>query len=99
MSDSTDGNEGKAVTMPVINSYDVEAMLDSMATVSYGVINWFDDERGFGFVHPADGDRDVFIDSSEIVDWPAGGVHEGQHVSYQTGGTRHWPLAQAVHIL
>jgi CspA family cold shock protein len=76
----------------------VESMPESMSTVSYGVINWFDDERGFGFVTPAEADRDVFVDFSEIIDSSAGKLHAGQRVSYQAGGTRHWPLAQAVHV-
>jgi len=42
-----------------------------MATVSYGVVHWFDGERGFGFVTPTDSDEDslvdVYVDSSEIT--------------------------------
>jgi CspA family cold shock protein len=67
--------------------------------VIYGVVNWFDSENGFGFVTPAEGNQDVFIDFSEIVDTPSGELHAGRRVSYRAGGTRHWPTAEAVHVL
>lgn len=78
---------------------DVAKMVDSMAPISYGVIHWFDNERGFGFLTPADGEIDVFVDFSEIVGSPAGPLHVGQPVSYRAAGTRHWPTAEAVHVL
>ena len=77
----------------------VPTMLDSTASISYGVIHWFDNERGFGFVSPADGGQDVFLDFSEIIDSSAGPLHAGRPVSYQVEGTRHWPTAAAVHVL
>jgi len=74
-----------------------------MATVSYGVVHWFDGERGFGFVTPTDSDEDslvdVYVDSSEITGWSAAPLHAGQRVSYHAAGTRHWPTAEAVHVL
>jgi CspA family cold shock protein len=78
---------------------DVKSVLESMATVSYGVVHWFDGERGYGFATPADGGDDVFVDFSEIIDSSAAPLHAGQPVSYQAAGTRHWPTAEAVHVL
>ena len=35
--------------------------------VPQGTVSWFDTERGFGFLHPADGGADLFVHASEIV--------------------------------
>jgi len=29
--------------------------------VHEGTVRWFDDEKGYGFIEPRDGDRDVFV--------------------------------------
>jgi CspA family cold shock protein len=71
--------------MAATNNFDVEATLGSMATVEYGVVRWFDAERGFGFVIPAFGDVDLFLDVSEIIDPSASALQAGQPVSNQVG--------------
>lgn len=67
--------------------------------VAYGVVNWFDIEQGFGFVTPVDGNHDVFVDFSEIVDATASELQSGRRVSYRAGGTRRWPTAESLHVL
>jgi cold shock protein len=80
--------------MPIISEIRGEALLQSIATVSYGVVNWFDDERGYGFVTPAHGGRDVFVDASDVSSTSV--LQAGRRVSYFAAGTRHWPKAEAV---
>jgi cold shock protein len=72
----------------------LEAMLQSMAANCYGVVNWFDGQRGFGFVTPDEGGSDVFVDVSDLAS--VSELRAGQRVCYLAGGTRHWPKAEAV---
>jgi cold shock protein len=83
--------------MPFIKEIRSDVLVQSMGDISYGVVNWFDDERGYGFVTPAHGGRDVFVDASDVS--PTGCLHAGLAVSYFAGGTRHWPKAETVHAL
>lgn len=48
-----------------------------------GTVKWFDAAKGFGFISPEDGSKDVFVHHSSISN--AGGyasLNEGQKVSF-----------------
>jgi cold shock protein len=77
-----------------VRKISVEAMLQAMSANRYGVVNWFDGKRGFGFVTPDEGGSDVFVDVSDLTS--ASELSAGQRVCYLAGGTRHWPKAEAV---
>src|SRR5437588_71001 len=59
-----------------------------------GTVTWFDPEKGFGFIQPDDGSRDVFVHFSEIDD--DGGyrtLDEGQRVRFEVGRGQRGPQA------
>ena len=61
-----------------------------------GTIKFFNEDKGFGFITPSEGD-DVFVHVSNIV----GGVtlKEGQSVTYETAPGRKGPEAVDVKVI
>ncbi|HEX6023558.1 MAG TPA: cold-shock protein [Solirubrobacter sp.] len=47
-----------------------------------GTVKWFSDEKGFGFIVPDDGSKDLFVHHSEIVGAGFKSLAEGAKVSY-----------------
>jgi CspA family cold shock protein len=47
-----------------------------------GIVKWFDSTKGFGFITPEDGGKDVFVHHSAIVGSGYKNLEEGQRVSY-----------------
>ena len=48
-----------------------------------GTVKWFNESKGFGFITPADGDKDVFVHFSAIVGNGFRTLAEGQTVTYE----------------
>jgi len=48
-----------------------------------GTVKWFSDEKGFGFITPDDGDRDLFVHFSGIAGDGYRSLAEGAKVSYE----------------
>jgi CspA family cold shock protein len=48
-----------------------------------GTVKWFSDEKGFGFITPDDGERDLFVHFSAITGDGYRSLAEGAKVSYE----------------
>jgi CspA family cold shock protein len=48
-----------------------------------GTVKWFSDEKGFGFITPDDGNRDLFVHHSNINVDGYRSLAEGAKVSYE----------------
>jgi len=48
-----------------------------------GTVKWFNTTKGFGFIQPEDGGKDVFVHISAVERAGMRGLNEGQRVSYQ----------------
>ncbi|MEA3640907.1 MAG: cold-shock protein [Lamprobacter sp.] len=48
-----------------------------------GTVKWFSDEKGFGFIAPSDGSKDVFVHHSAVQGGGFKTLAEGQTVSYE----------------
>ena len=50
--------------------------------MNIGIVKWFDAGKGFGFISPEDGSKDVFVHFSAITGEGYKSLDEGQRVSY-----------------
>jgi len=48
-----------------------------------GTVKWFSNEKGFGFITPADGAKDVFVHHTAIQGSGFKSLIEGQQVSFE----------------
>ncbi len=48
-----------------------------------GTVKWFDDSKGFGFVTPEDGSKDVFVHHTAIQGTGFKTLTEGQQVQFE----------------
>jgi CspA family cold shock protein len=61
-----------------------------------GVVKWFNEAKGFGFIQPDDGSRDVFVHFSAIQTSGFRKLDEGQKVSFEVVDGQKGPNAQNV---
>ena len=68
--------------------------------MSKGKVKWFDATKGFGFITPDDGGKDLFVHHSQIQ---AGGgyatLSDGQVVEFEVGKGQKGPCANNVRPL
>ena len=50
--------------------------------MSVGTVKWFNAQKGYGFIQPDDGSKDVFVHISAVERAGLGSLSEGQKVSY-----------------
>lgn len=48
-----------------------------------GTVKWFNAQKGYGFIQPDDGSKDVFVHISAVEHAGMGHLQEGQKLSYQ----------------
>jgi cold shock protein len=51
--------------------------------MSTGTVKWFNPQKGFGFIQPDDGGKDVFVHISAVERAGMSSLQEGQKLSYE----------------
>ncbi|MFN3260065.1 MAG: cold-shock protein [Pikeienuella sp.] len=58
-----------------------------------GTVKWFNVTKGYGFIEPADGGKDIFVHITAVQRSGMEGLTEGQKVSYELEEGRNGRLA------
>ncbi|WP_281646698.1 cold-shock protein [Parendozoicomonas sp. Alg238-R29] len=61
-----------------------------------GTVKWFNADKGYGFITPDDGGKDLFVHHSEIKVDGYATLNEGQKVEYAIGQGQKGPCATNV---
>lgn len=51
--------------------------------MSKGTVKWFNPTKGYGFIQPSDGQKDVFVHISAVERAGLSNLNEGQTVEYE----------------
>lgn len=64
-----------------------------------GTVKWFNSRKGYGFIQPENGGKDVFVHITKLEEKGLRKLYEGQRVSYEIYDDRGRMAAGAIEIL
>lgn len=64
-----------------------------------GIVKWFNNEKGFGFIAPEDGGKDLFAHHTEIQMDGYKSLEDNQRVSYIEGNGQKGPCATQIEVI
>ncbi|WP_458700366.1 cold-shock protein [Sulfurospirillum sp. 1307] len=69
-----------------------------MAELQNGTVKWFNTDKGFGFIEPENGGKDVFVHFRQINTngYDRATLNEGQKVTFSIGEGQKGPQAENV---
>jgi len=56
--------------------------------MSRGTVKWFNGQKGFGFIQPDDGSKDVFVHISAVERAGMQNLNEGQKIAFEVVADR-----------
>ena len=66
--------------------------------MTQGTLKWFNGQKGFGFIQPDDGGKDVFVHISAVERAGMSGLDEGQKVSFDVVADRRTGKSSAANL-
>jgi cold shock protein len=86
-----DLNWGSAHAGPFLNSSKERPM-------TMGTVKWFNSEKGYGFIQPDDGGKDVFVHVSAVEQAGLRSLNEGQKIGYEVEADRRTGKSSATRL-
>ena len=69
-----------------------------MSEIKTGTVKWFNNSKGYGFITPEDGEKDLFVHMSGIMMEGYKTLSDNQKVSYQVETSDRGPVATNVTV-
>lgn len=66
--------------------------------MAQGTVKWFNEQKGYGFITPSDGSKDLFVHFSNIVGDGFRSLDDGQSVEFDAAEGQKGPEAQNVRV-
>ncbi len=66
--------------------------------MAIGTVKWFNTTKGYGFIQPEDGGKDVFVHISAVERSDLRSLNEGQRISYELEKDRRSGKESAVNL-
>jgi cold shock protein len=66
--------------------------------MTHGTVKWFNSQKGYGFIQPDDGGKDVFVHISAVERAGMNGLNEGQKVSFDLVADRKTGKSSAANL-
>jgi len=66
---------------------------------SQGVVKWFNDSKGYGFITPDDGGEDLFVHYSSVEGDGFRSLQEGQQVEFESAPGKKGQEAKSVLVV
>lgn len=63
-----------------------------------GIVKFFNQSKGFGFITPDGGGKDVFVHISAVERSPVGALDEGMRISFETEPDKHGKGPKAINL-
>ena len=67
--------------------------------MAQGTVKWFDSKKGYGFIAPEDGSKDVFVHITAVEKAGLSYLNEGQKVSYDLVENRGKDSADNIEVI
>lgn len=67
--------------------------------MSIGTVKWFNSRKGYGFIQPENGGKDVFVHITKLEEKGLRKLYEGQRVSYEIYDDRGRIAAGSIELL
>ena len=64
-----------------------------------GTVKWFNAQKGYGFIQPEGGGKDVFVHVTAVQAAGLRGLNEGQRVSFDVEADKRGPKAVNLKLL
>ena len=89
VSRTSSGDSPDAIAVLVVARHDLYCTVPTLEMeMATGTVKWFNPTKGYGFIQPSGGGRDVFVHISAVERAGLSSLNEGQTVEYQIESNR-----------